>query len=149
MDYLQKRFQRAEFPIEELEMPVEAVLFVAHLAHEAGAPVMLNPAPAQPLPTQLLACVDILVPNQTELFRLAGEALEGKPLEQLAENLFGAREQAIVATLGADDALVVTENSKSGLPHIGWRLLILLVQAIRSWERWPAILPRRMTFMRR
>ena len=52
-------------------MPLETVRAVARLARSAGARVILDPAPApapaNPLPDDLLADVDYLTPNETEL----------------------------------------------------------------------------------
>ena len=50
-----------------LEVPIAAVVAAVSAAHARGWPVVLNPAPAQPLPTELLALVDVLTPNQTEV----------------------------------------------------------------------------------
>ncbi len=54
----------------QLEVPIEAVTAAARLA---GGVVVLNPAPAPaaPLPAELLDRVDVIVPNQTELATLA------------------------------------------------------------------------------
>ncbi len=53
----------------QLEVPLETVRAAARLAREAGARVILDPAPApaDPLPDDLLADVDYLTPNETEL----------------------------------------------------------------------------------
>ena len=55
----------------QLEVPLDAV---AAAAGSGGGTVILNPAPAppEPLPMSLLADVDVLVPNQTELATIAG-----------------------------------------------------------------------------
>lgn len=102
----------ASIVLLQLEIPIEAVVFVARLAHDAGATVILNPAPTQHLPAQLLECVDILVPNQTELLNLAGRASEGETEGELARKLLSSTGRAIVVTLGADGALVVTSESE-------------------------------------
>src|SRR5579875_2157154 len=61
----------ARVVVLQLEIPLAAAARAARIAHAAGATVILNPAPAQPLPDQLLTQVDILIPNEEEL------ALEG------------------------------------------------------------------------
>ena len=53
----------------QLEIPLAAVR--AATAHTHGI-VVLNPAPPADLPPELLAQVDVLVPNERELLRLAG-----------------------------------------------------------------------------
>ena len=51
----------------QLEIPVPSVVKAARIAHEAGATVVLNPAPACPLPDELFRYVDLFIPNETEL----------------------------------------------------------------------------------
>ncbi len=50
----------------QLEIPLDTVAFAAKVAAEADVRVMLNPAPALPLPGNLLNNVDVLVLNETE-----------------------------------------------------------------------------------
>ncbi|WP_027407985.1 ribokinase [Anoxybacteroides tepidamans] len=50
----------------QLEIPLPAVEKAASLAKKHGVLVILNPAPAQPLPASLLEQVDILTPNEHE-----------------------------------------------------------------------------------
>lgn len=56
----------------QLEIPVPSVVKAARLAHEAGATVVLNPAPACPLPDELFRYVDLFIPNETELSTFSG-----------------------------------------------------------------------------
>ena len=56
----------------QLETPVPSVLKAAKMAHEAGATVVLNPAPACPLPDELFPFVDLFIPNETELASFSG-----------------------------------------------------------------------------
>ncbi len=82
------------------EVPEAAV---AAAAATAGGIVVLNPAPARPVPAELLQRVDVLVPNRGELAALAGR--DGDPA-QLAAEIGGA----VVVTLGAEGALVVADG---------------------------------------
>lgn len=61
-----------------LEIPLPTVLAWARLCRERGGTFVLNPAPARPLPPELLGLVDVLTPNETELAALgdAGQLLE-------------------------------------------------------------------------
>lgn len=56
----------------QLEVPLDSVFEAARLARSHGTRVVLNPAPAQPLPAELLALVDLITPNQTEAELLTG-----------------------------------------------------------------------------
>lgn len=56
----------------QLEIPLPAVIRAAQVARSLGCTVLLNPAPARTLPTELLGLVDILVVNETEAQALTG-----------------------------------------------------------------------------
>jgi ribokinase len=51
----------------QLEIPLESVTAYAQAAQAAGVKVVLNAAPAQRLPAELLALIDVLVVNEGEL----------------------------------------------------------------------------------
>jgi ribokinase len=101
--------RNAAVTLLQLEIPLDAVTAAAHAAHGI---VILNPAPApaEPLPEGLLARVDILVPNQTELATLTGH--DGPITAEIATTLATTLpSQAVVVTLGADGALVVDRGA--------------------------------------
>jgi ribokinase len=95
---------RATVLLLQLEVPLETVQAAARAT---TGTVVLNPAPPRPLPADLLAQVDVLVPNEHELARLAGvDAGERSPRE-LAELARSVASGSVVVTLGARGALVV------------------------------------------
>ncbi len=96
----------------QLECPMEVVTAAVDLAKAYDIPVVLNPAPAQPLSQSLLANVDILTPNETELMMLAGENTVDKAVEKVLS--WGTKN--LVVTLGANGARVVTEGVDKHLP---------------------------------
>ncbi len=55
-----------------LETPLDAVICGARLARQRGARVILNPAPAQALPDELLKEVDLVIPNEHEAALITG-----------------------------------------------------------------------------
>ena len=96
----------------QLECPMEAVTAAIDLAKAYDIPVVLNPAPAQPLSQSLLANVDILTPNETELMMLAGEDTVDKAVEKVLS--WGTKN--LVVTLGANGARVITEGVDRHIP---------------------------------
>jgi ribokinase len=56
----------------QLETPLETVAWAAKVAHDAGVPVILNPAPARRLPRSLYPLIDWITPNETEAELLTG-----------------------------------------------------------------------------
>ena len=95
-------FDQAAVLVLQLEIPVETVLAASQMAAQRHIPVILNPAPAQALPRELLHNVSVLVPNRSELFTLAGDA---SSLEQALVELHRQGPADIVVTLGKEGAL--------------------------------------------
>ncbi|SIR09132.1 ribokinase [Micromonospora avicenniae] len=62
----------ADVLVAQLEIPVETVTEAAVAARAAGTRVVVNAAPARPLPDELLAAVDVLVVNEREAHALTG-----------------------------------------------------------------------------
>ncbi len=97
----------------QLETPITASESAAQIAKANGTTVLLNPAPAQPLPDSLLTNVDIIIPNQSETELLTG--MQANTLKEacraaqaLITRLDDAAPAAIVLTLGAHGALLMT-----------------------------------------
>ena len=90
----------------QLEVPLDAVEAAARAA--AGAVVVLNPAPMPPDPGPVrgvLPLVDVLVPNRSELGRLAGRA-EPAELDEVAACVAALNHRGgVVVTLGAGGAV--------------------------------------------
>jgi len=99
--------------LAQLEIPVEAVAAAASLA---GGRFLLNPAPARALPFDLLAQVDVLLPNRSELAELtqSEEATNRDDVVDMARAVEGPG--AVVVTLGADGALVIEGDDTTHVP---------------------------------
>lgn len=63
---------QATVVVLQLETPIATVRHAIRLAHGFGKIVVLNPAPAQPLPEDLLNQLSYLIPNEIEAAMLAG-----------------------------------------------------------------------------
>jgi ribokinase len=111
----------ADVVLLQLEIPMATVLAAAQTA---TGRVVLNPAPAAALPAPLLAAIDVLVPNESELARLAGQQPGSRSVEDivhLARQV--GQDTDVVVTLGARGALVVQ-------PVGAWLIAAPAVQAI-------------------
>jgi ribokinase len=90
----------AEVLLCQLEVPESVVLAAARVARSAATRVVLNAAPARPLPAELLSTVDLLVVNEGEGAAIAGSGLDPDALlDRLLELVAG-----VVLTLGAAGA---------------------------------------------
>ena len=103
----------AAVTLVQLEISLETV---AAAVRAAGGRVVLNPAPARSLPAELLADVDVLVPNRSELAVLTDAAEPSTPDEAAALAAGLAGPGAVVVTLGADGALVVENGEPTHVP---------------------------------
>jgi ribokinase len=91
----------------QLEIPQATAARAIELAHAAGVPVLLNPAPARPLPAGLLACVELLVANESEASLLSGVTVDG--VQAAAEAATALRHigcAVVIVTLGANGLVI-------------------------------------------
>ncbi|SDM20881.1 ribokinase [Nonomuraea jiangxiensis] len=84
----------------QLELPMAAVMAAAQAARVSGVPVILTPAPAQPLPDELLDTVALIVPNEHEAAAITGVTGAEAAMDALLERV----EEAVI-TLGSAGAL--------------------------------------------
>ncbi len=94
--------------VTQLEQPLPAAARALLIAHRAGVPTILNPAPAQPLGNDLLALCAYVTPNETET-----EELTGLPVGSVDE----ARAAADVFLNCGVGAAVITLGKKGALYH--------------------------------
>ena len=106
--------------LTQLEQPLPAARRALEIAREAGAATILNPAPAAPLPADLLALCDHLTPNEPE-----AEALTGLPVESEEDAVRAARALramgvgTVVLTMGGRGALICDASGERRLPALG------------------------------
>ena len=106
----------ADVLLLQLEVPMPVVLEAARVAKEAGARVVLNPAPAPASPAVvdgLRGLVDVVVPNEVELAQLAGSAADPATAAARLGHRLGA---VVIVTLGAEGSLVVDGDRVDVVP---------------------------------
>ncbi len=92
----------------QLESPLPTVRHAIALACSAGVPVLLNPAPAQDLPDELLRQIDVLVPNASEAGLLTGRPVDSAAdASRAAARLHASGVSIVLVTLGAAGVLSV------------------------------------------
>jgi ribokinase len=92
----------------QLEIPLAAVHQALTIAKKHRVTTILNPAPAQPLSTELLKLVDILTPNTGEACHLGGQETADEAARVLVKR--GAR--TVIVTQGADGALLMEAEGR-------------------------------------
>jgi ribokinase len=101
--------REASMVLVQLETPLETVLRLAEIAFEAKTPLMLDPAPAQPLPEALLARTTWLTPNETEAQILLGKNLEPAAA---AEKLLAMGPRNVALKLGSQGVFLAGSDCK-------------------------------------
>ncbi|MFI7399961.1 ribokinase [Streptomyces sp. NPDC049541] len=91
----------------QLEIPLAAVLAGARAARANGIRTILTPAPAQPLPPELLAATDLLVPNEHEATVLTGRTDPADAATALLEQV-----PEVAVTLGSAGSLYAARGAE-------------------------------------
>jgi ribokinase len=106
-------FRQASVVVLQLETPLKTVEAAARLAADSGARVILNPAPARPLPDSLLRRVFLLTPNESEAELLTGIAVHDEAAAgKAAQALLARGAQNVIITLGARGAFVAGQQGR-------------------------------------
>ena len=95
----------ADVLLLQLEVPLATVRAAIDIAREHGKTIILNPAPYQTLPRELLQKISVLTPNAGEAAQML-DAADIPSDEQLAKGVLGMGPSGAVITLGGDGALV-------------------------------------------
>ena len=87
--------------LTQLEINFDALHEAIRIAHRAGVRVVLNPAPAAPVPDDVLVLVDVVTPNETEAEALTGVRVRDEDSARRAARFFLDRGvKHVVITLG-------------------------------------------------
>jgi ribokinase len=101
----------------QLEIPLPTVARAIHIARSGQIPVILNPAPARPVPDDLLTDVSVLTPNEHEAAILTGQDVRTLDGAYAAARLLHQRGVGtVVLTLGERGALLTTHDGQELVP---------------------------------
>ena len=107
----------ADVLLLQLEVPISASQRAAEIAKSNGASVVLNPAPAQELPDDFLAQVDILTPNEVETESLSGVRVSTETdAKRAGKVLLNKGLSAVILTLGERGSLLLTSDLTQQVP---------------------------------
>lgn len=111
----------ADVVLVQLENNLSAIEQVVDAAKAAGAFVVLNPAPWQPVEHAFLSKVDLLTPNATEAGLMTGRRVDSlAAAAEAADALHAQGARNVIITLGAKGALLSEQGVKSqiGRAHV-------------------------------
>ncbi|MCX5114198.1 ribokinase [Streptomyces sp. NBC_00378] len=97
----------ADLLLLQLELPLSAVIEGARAAHAQGVRTILTPSPVQPLPSELLDCVDLLIPNEHEAAELSGFTDPHAAARHLLSQV-----PAVIITLGSKGCLYAARGGE-------------------------------------
>jgi ribokinase len=119
VDRAEGRIAESDVVMAVLEIPTAAAGRAMELGRRHGARTILNPAPARALPDSVLANVDYLTPNESELRILLGlPADDPRSSRELAGELRRRGVRNVVVTLGRSGALILTDELDLALPAV-------------------------------
>ena len=103
--------------VAQLETPLATVTAAVELAVKAGVPVILNPAPARPLPNSLLERISILTPNETEAELLTGiKVTDAAAAAKACSKLRSRGVGIVILTLGKRGAFLADADGQRLVP---------------------------------
>lgn len=76
LSWLKNEIGNFDLVMMQFEIPMDVIESVAQWAHDAGVPVMINPAPAAAMSAELLAHTTYLSPNEHEASLLTGHGID-------------------------------------------------------------------------
>jgi ribokinase len=94
----------------QLELPLDTNSYTIALCAEAGVPVMLDPAPAAPLPDSAWSQIAWFTPNETEAAFYAGDAMSA---EESARRFHEKGLRGVVLKRGAEGSFVSVAGEKA------------------------------------
>src|ERR1017187_634564 len=99
--------------LAQLEVPLETVEYLCAAAHRHQVPLILDPAPARPLPRQMLRQVTYLTPNEREtctLCNLHDRNLNLKTVVEFAQILQSQGAKNVIIKMGSRGAYAAGAN---------------------------------------
>jgi ribokinase len=105
--------KNASVLVVQMEIPIKTIETVFKIASEGNVIKILNPAPLKPIPLETLKNVDIIVPNEGELYRLYSfmnlheETGEVKhQIKQISREIANLGIKYVITTLGDKGCLI-------------------------------------------
>jgi ribokinase len=117
--------ERASTLIVQMEIPMDTISEIFQIANKGKVLKILNPAPLKNIPLKILKNIDIIVPNEGELFRLNSmlkfEDISGNQMKKIkyaSKNVSKLGVKIVITTLGSEGAAIyhAEEDSINYLP---------------------------------
>ena len=104
-------FENVSYCVMQLEIPLDTVKTAVDFCHKKGIKIILNPAPAQQIPEEILCKVDYLIPNETELELMTGENINTEEdVKNAINKLLNMGVKNVITTLGEKGAIYASRK---------------------------------------
>ena len=119
IDEARSVIEDSDIVLMQLETPMETIEHAALMAKQMGKKVILNPAPAHPLPEQLLRCLYMLIANETEAEYISGTQITDMDSVARAADIICSRGvENVVITLGSKGAFIKERGAYHQVPAL-------------------------------
>jgi ribokinase len=119
--------KNASVVVVQMEIPIDTIEEIFSIASEGDAIKILNPAPLKKIPLSLIRKIDIIIPNEGELYQLHShlglKSLENEGKQkiiQASKEISDLGINYVITTLGAKGCIIYTkkENKHYEIPTI-------------------------------
>ena len=112
-----EKIKSSNILLTQLETPLQTITEAVKIAFENQIKVLLNPAPAQSLPDELLAMLSVITPNETEAEILTSiEVVDENSAASASRYLKEKGVKSVIITLGSKGAFVDHEGEQYIIP---------------------------------
>lgn len=117
IDQMKNYIVHCDLIIMQLEIPLYIVEYVLQIASSLQKEVILNPAPAHKLSSELIKKVHTLILNETELEMLTGISISTEQqMIEAAQTIKALGVQRVIITLGAKGSLLLNNDQQVKIP---------------------------------
>ncbi len=111
--------RESDIILMQLEIPLESVAYVADMAFRKNKRVILNPAPAQSLPADLLRHISLITPNEKEASLISGVKITDGDTARTAARMIAQMGAAdVIITRGKEGALIFSQGRFIEIPAL-------------------------------
>ena len=117
IDQVRPLIAQAAMIVLQCEILPDTLQYAIEIAGEHGRPIMLNLAPARPLPDACLQKLTYLIVNEAEAQFLCGTRVDSLPAAEAAAQAIRTKgPDVVIITLGSQGACVCSSESTSHVP---------------------------------
>lgn len=120
--------RNAKVLVVQMEIPIETIEKIFQIASEGEVYKILNPAPLTPIPVDIFKNIDIIIPNEGELFRLHSLLGFSELTSELKENIIQASKD--ITTFGVK-IVITTLGNRGSLVYDGEKAEITEIPAFK------------------